>query len=115
MVRRLLITWQPGKALLQTKLNPTKHEPTLANSNVLLEQRMNTIDILKEPVELYKILKFEGMTSTGGEAKLLIGDGQVTVNGETETRRRRKMMNGDVIGFRGDQFHLQLATKLEGA
>ena len=115
MVRRSLITWQPGKALLQTKLNPTKHEPTLANSNVLLEQRMNTIDILKEPVELYKILKFEGMTSTGGEAKLLIWDGQVTVNGETETRRRRKMMNGDVIGFRGDQFHLQLATTLEGA
>jgi len=115
LVRRSLITWQPGKALLQTKLNPTKHEPTLANSNVLLEQCMNTIDILKEPVELYKILKFEGMTSTGGEAKLLIGDGQVTVNGETETRRRRKMVNGDVIGFRGDQFHLQLATKLEGA
>ena len=75
---------------------------------------MHTIDIQKESVELYKILKFEGMTSTGGEAKLLIGDGQVTVNGETETRRRRKMMNGDVIGFRGDQFHLQLATNSNG-
>ena len=75
---------------------------------------MNTIDILKEPVELFKILKFEGMTSTGGEAKLLIGDGQVTVNGETETRSRRKMMNGDVIGFRGDQFQLQLTTNSEG-
>ncbi|MDA9625532.1 RNA-binding S4 domain-containing protein [Luminiphilus sp.] len=74
---------------------------------------MHTIEIQKEPVELYKILKFEGMTSTGGEAKLLIGDGQVTVNGETETRRRRKMMNGDVIGFRGDQFHLQLSTHTE--
>jgi ribosome-associated protein YbcJ (S4-like RNA binding protein) len=36
------------------------------------------------------------------------------VNGETETRRRRKMMNGDVIGFRGDQFHLQLTTNSEG-
>ena len=71
---------------------------------------MQIIEIQKEPVELYKILKFEGMTSTGGEAKLLIGDGQVTVNGETETRRRRKMMNGDVIGFRGEAFHLQLAT-----
>mgnify|MGYP001062187049 FL=1 len=76
---------------------------------------MNTIDILKEPVELFKILKFEGMTGTGGEAKLLIGDGQVTVNGETETRRRRKMMNGDVIGFRGDEFHLQLATNTQGS
>ena len=69
---------------------------------------MHTIDIQKEPVDLYKILKFEGMTTTGGEAKLLIGDGQVTVNGETETRRRRKMVSGDVIGFRGDQFHLRL-------
>jgi ribosome-associated protein len=75
---------------------------------------MHTIEIQKEPVELYKILKFEGMTSTGGEAKLLIGDGQVTVNGETETRRRRKMVNGDVIGFRGDQFQLQLTTNSEG-
>ena len=75
---------------------------------------MHTIEIQKEPVELYKILKFEGMTSTGGEAKLLIGDGQVTVNGETETRRRRKMMNGDVIGFCGDQFQLQLTTNSEG-
>ena len=75
---------------------------------------MQIIEIQKEPVELYKILKFEGMTSTGGEAKLLIGDGQVTVNGETETRRRRKMMNGDVIGFCGDQFQLQLTTNSEG-
>ena len=74
---------------------------------------MHTIEIQKEPIELYKILKFEGMTSTGGEAKLLIGDGQVTVNGETETRRRRKMMNGDVIGFRDNQFHLQLTTNTE--
>ena len=74
---------------------------------------MHTIEIQKEPIELYKILKFEGMASTGGEAKLLIGDGQVTVNGETETRRGRKMMNGDVIGFRGNQFHLQLTTNTE--
>jgi ribosome-associated protein len=91
-----------------------EHESIFVKSDGLLEQHMHTIDIQKEPVELYKILKFEGMTSTGGEAKLLIGDGQVTVNGETETRRRRKMMNGDVIGFRGDQFHLQLATNSKG-
>jgi ribosome-associated protein YbcJ (S4-like RNA binding protein) len=37
------------------------------------------------------------------------------VNGETEPRRRRKMMNGDVIGFRGDGFHLQLATNTQGS
>ena len=76
---------------------------------------MHTVEIQKEPVELYKILKFEGMTSTGGEAKLLIADSQVTVNGETETRRGRKMMSGNVIGFRGDEFHLQLATNTQGS
>lgn len=70
---------------------------------------MKTVEITMEPVELYKILKFEGLVNTGGEAKLLIGDGQVTVNGEVETRRRRKMLNGDIIGFRGDELQLKLA------
>jgi len=69
---------------------------------------MRKVEITREPVELYKILKFEGLVSTGGEAKLLIGDGQVTVNGEIETRRRRKMLSGDVIEFRGDRLELKL-------
>ena len=70
---------------------------------------MRTVDITREPVELYKILKFEGLVATGGEAKLLIADGQVRVNGETETRRRRKMHSGDIIEFRGERFTLHLA------
>lgn len=69
---------------------------------------MRIIEITREPVELYKILKFEGLVTTGGEAKLLIGDGQVSVNGEVETRRRRKMLNGDIIEFRSDTLQLQL-------
>ena len=69
---------------------------------------MHKVEINKEPVELYKILKFEGLTTTGGEAKLLIGDGQVTVNGDVETLRRRKMLSGDIIGFRGEQILLTL-------
>lgn len=70
---------------------------------------MRIVEITREPVELYKILKFEGLVVTGGEAKLLIGDGQVSVNGETETRRRRKIVNGDVIEFRGERLQIQLA------
>ena len=70
---------------------------------------MRKVEITKEPVELYKILKFEGLVATGGEAKLLIGDGQVTVNGETETRRRRKIVDGDVIEFRGENLQVKLA------
>lgn len=69
---------------------------------------MRQVDITKEPVELYKILKFEGLVATGGEAKLLVGDGQVTVNGEIETRRRRKIVDGDVIEFRGEKLQVRL-------
>ena len=60
---------------------------------------MRTIDITIEPVALYKILKFEGLVASGGEAKLVIGDGQVSVNGEIETRKRKKIVDGDTIVF----------------
>jgi ribosome-associated protein len=70
---------------------------------------MRIVEITTEPVELYKILKFEGLASSGGEAKILIANGQVTVNGEVETRRRKKMMAGDVVGFQGESLQLQLA------
>lgn len=71
---------------------------------------MRTVEINREPIELYKVLKFEGLVASGGEAKLVIGDGQVMVNGELETRRRRKLVAGDVIGFRGEVLRLELET-----
>jgi ribosome-associated protein len=77
------------------------------------ELSMRIVEINKEPVELYKILKFEGMVTTGGEAKLLIGDGQVTVNGETETRRRKKILDGDIIEFRNEKIQMRLVPKQE--
>ena len=64
---------------------------------------MREVEITTEPVELYKILKFEGMTSSGGEAKLVIDNGQVLVNGEVETRKRKKIVAGDIIEFAGDK------------
>lgn len=69
---------------------------------------MKTVDITREPVELYKILKFEGLASSGAEAKLCVDDGLVTVNGDVETRRRRKIMSGDVIVFNGNELQIQL-------
>jgi len=69
---------------------------------------MREVEITKEPVELYKILKFEGMTSSGGEAKLVIEQGQVNVNGMVETRKRKKIVSGDVIEFNNEQIHIQL-------
>jgi len=69
---------------------------------------MRVVEITREPVELYKILKFEGLANSGGEAKMLIGDGQVSVNGEIETRQRRKMLGGDIIEFRGEKLQVLL-------
>ncbi len=63
--------------------------------------------ILKfEPVELFKILKFESMASSGGVAKLAIESGDVLVNGEVETRKRKKIMAGDVVEFNGEAIRL---------
>ncbi len=60
---------------------------------------MREIRISKEPVELYKILKFEGLVASGAEAKLAIAGGRVLVNGVIETRKRKKIVNGDRIAF----------------
>ncbi|PCI07334.1 MAG: RNA-binding protein [Gammaproteobacteria bacterium] len=59
--------------------------------------------ILKtEPVALYKILKFDGMVPSGGVAKLAIESGDVLVNGDVETRKRKKIIAGDIIEFNGE-------------
>ncbi|WP_111978965.1 RNA-binding S4 domain-containing protein [Algibacillus agarilyticus] len=60
---------------------------------------MSIIYINREPVELYKILKFENLVEGGGEAKILISEGYVAVNGEIETQKRKKIYDGDVIEF----------------
>ena len=60
-----------------------------------------------EFVELYKILKIEGMASSGGEAKAVIAAGQVLVNGEIETQKRKKIVAGDIIEFRNEKIHIQ--------
>lgn len=52
-----------------------------------------------EFVELYKILKFEGLSQSGGNAKQAIAGGLVSVNGEVETRKRKKIRAGDQIDF----------------
>lgn len=64
---------------------------------------MREVEISKQPVELYKILKFEGIVSSGGEAKAVIDDGQVLLNGVVETQRRKKIVGGDVIEFMGEK------------
>ena len=69
---------------------------------------MRKVEILKEPVELCKILKFESLVSTGGEAKFVIAEGQVLVNGKIETRKRKKIVSGDIVEFGKEKIRIQL-------
>ena len=69
---------------------------------------MKKIFINKEPVELFKVLKFEGLVASGGEAKMVIAEGMVFVNSEVETRKRKKMVAGDKVEFAGEHYILDL-------
>ena len=63
-------------------------------------------ELKEEFVELYKILKFEGLVDSGGMAKQIIADGQVIVNGKVETRKRKKIGPGDRIEFSGQSIEV---------
>ena len=68
---------------------------------------MREIIISQEPIELYKLLKFENMVASGGEAKYVISEGQVIVNGKVETRKRKKIFSGDIIEFGNDNIRIK--------
>lgn len=59
------------------------------------------VKIHTEYIKLEALLKFEGLTGTGGEAKERIQAGQVTVNGEVCTQRGRKLRPGDTAALDG--------------
>ena len=71
---------------------------------------MKEIEIPQEPFELNKLLKFENLVASGGEAKFVINEGLVTVNGEVETRKRKQIVAGDTIEFQNESFKVKLAA-----
>lgn len=64
---------------------------------------------LSAGMTLGQAVKASGIVGTGGEAKVLIQFGEVRVNGETETRRGRKLESGDVIEIEGTDERLEIA------
>ena len=60
-----------------------------------------TIHIHTEFIKLQDLLKFAGAVETGGDAKLIIQEGRVTVNGEVCTMRGKKLRPGDTVFFQG--------------
>jgi len=61
------------------------------------------VAVRSQPVELFKLLKFEGLVGSGGEAKFVISEGLVMLNDAVETQKRKKVVAGDVVTFNGEQ------------
>ena len=62
---------------------------------------MDSILIHTEYIKLEALLKYAGLAETGGEAKLLIQDGQVSVNGQVCSMRGKKLRGGDTVTLEG--------------
>lgn len=62
------------------------------------------IEVSSQPIELYKVFKIANLVGGGGEAKHIISEGYVAVNGELETRKRRKMYDGDFFEFNQEYY-----------
>ncbi|WP_291426983.1 RNA-binding S4 domain-containing protein [Deinococcus sp.] len=57
----------------------------------------------QDTVDLQDFLKMEGLVETGGEAKFRVQNGEVKLNGEIETRRRKKLQRGDLVEYAGQR------------
>lgn len=67
---------------------------------------MEKIAITTEFIKLDALLKFAALVMTGGEAKIVIADGMVKVNGEVCTMRGKKVRPGDTVEFGGHKVEI---------
>lgn len=65
------------------------------------DPNLRAIAIRGPHIELAQLLKFGGLVGTGGEAKQVIGAGQVELNGVVETQRGKKVQPGDRVSYNG--------------
>lgn len=67
---------------------------------------MKTVKIKDEYIKLGQALKLGGLVSSGVEAKIVIQGGEVTLNGETELQRGKKLHNGDIVAYNGETIQI---------
>lgn len=64
-----------------------------------------------ETIHLDQFLKAQSLVATGGQAKVVIQGGEVLVNGEVETRRRKQLRQGDVVAFDGHELTVEFESE----
>jgi len=70
------------------------------------------VELNRQPVELCKLLKIANLVSGGGEAKIVISEGYVLLNGEVEYQKRKKVYHEDVVEFNGELIQLMINEAL---
>ena len=68
---------------------------------------MITVKLRDEYIKLGQAMKAAGLVSSGVEAKMMIQDGAVAVNGETEYQRGKKLHDGDVVEYNGNTINIK--------
>ena len=68
---------------------------------------MEIIKLRDDFIKLGQALKAAGLVESGVKAKEVIQEGLVTVNGETDTRRGRKLYDGDIVVFDGEEIKIE--------
>jgi len=68
---------------------------------------MDTLQIKDEFIKLGQALKLANLVESGIDAKLVIKDGLVKVNGQTELQRGKKLYDGDIFAFDGEEFKIK--------
>lgn len=68
---------------------------------------METLVLRDEYIKLGQALKAVGYVESGVEAKIVIQDGEVLVNGKVETQRGKKLVAGDVVSFKGKEIKIE--------
>lgn len=72
---------------------------------------MEIIPIQTEYIKLQDLLKFANLVTTGGEAKIVISEGEVSVNGEVCLQRGKKLRPGDIVRFNGQELSVSYADR----
>ena len=83
------------------------------NTTVASDDEVQVVELMKQPIDLFKILKFEGLVASGGEAKAAIAGGLVTLNAVVETQKRKKIVSGDIIEFNGVSYRMHCDEGIE--
>jgi len=71
------------------------------------------IQLDQQPIELCKLLKVANLVTGGGEAKVVISEGYVSLNGEIEYQKRKKIYHNDIVEFNGEMLQIIVNKNLE--